>query len=260
LFALVAACAAPATERAESLVRQNRTDEAVASLRGRLDAHPEDLAARRLLVRVLGFAGDVASAREQASELAKRLPPGDPDALIELGHALELSHRYDEALEAYDEAASSAPASPAGPREGGIRCAHWGELAEAVARLEEAVRRGARDVETLHALGLVRLHLGDFDGAYEAYREAIVADRSRVEGWLGLASVAVARGDAAAALQAYDAILVLHPRFAAGQLGRAWALARLGRTAEARQALDVAEQLGAPQTNVQRQRAALDAR
>ncbi|MGH7439648.1 MAG: tetratricopeptide repeat protein, partial [Polyangiaceae bacterium] len=162
-------------------------------------------------------------------------------------------------LEAYDDAAASAPASPAGPREGGLRCARWGELAEAVPRLEEAVRRGARDVETFHALGLVRLHLGDYDGAYEAYREAILADRSKVEGWIGIASVAVARGDAAGALQAYDAILVLHPRFAAGHLGRAWALARLGRASEARKALDLAEQLGAPQANVQRQRAALDA-
>ena len=71
-----------------------------------------------------------ARARE-AEELARTSGPSDPTPYIELGHALELAHRYDEALEAYDAAASAAPASPAGPREGGMRCARWGEAEEA---------------------------------------------------------------------------------------------------------------------------------
>jgi protein O-GlcNAc transferase len=254
---LATGCAVPATERAQSLVRQDRGDEAVAVLRKDIAAHPDDLPARRLLVRVLGFTGDLVAARAEASELAKRLAPGDPAPSIELGHALELAHRYDEALEAYDSAASAAPASPDGPREGGLRAAHWGELQDALPRLEEAVRRGARDAETYHALGLVRLHLGDLDGAVQAYRAGVAADPAQVDCWIGLASVAVTRGDAAGALEAYDAVLARHPRFASAYLGRAWALARAGRTAEARQALDTAERLGAPRENLARQRAAL---
>ena len=42
---------------------------------------------------------------------------------IELGHAYELAHKFDEALAEYDEAASVAPNSPAGPLEGGMRTA-----------------------------------------------------------------------------------------------------------------------------------------
>jgi tetratricopeptide (TPR) repeat protein len=254
------ACAPPsATERAQSLVRQHREADAVATLRARLQAHPEDVPARRLLVRVLGFTGDVPGARLEAEQLARRLGPGDATPYIELGHALELAHRYDEALAAYDEAAAAAPASADGPREGGMRCARWGEVDAARPRLEEAVRRGARDVETWHTLGLVRLHLGDYDGAEEAYRAGAAADPKAPECWLGLATVAVARDDGARALAAYDEVLARRPRFAPAELGRAWALARLGRRDEAARAIDRAEELGAPAANVARQRAALAA-
>src|SRR5207237_1358272 len=136
----------------------------------------------------------------------------DPAPYIELGHAMELGHRYEEALESYDRAGRLAPASPDGPREGGLRCAHWGEAEAAVPRLEEAVRRGSNDVETWHTLGLARLHLGDYDAAAQAYRAAIRADPRSAEGWLGLATVAVAQSDGAAALAAYDQVLARRPR------------------------------------------------
>ncbi|HEY3817598.1 MAG TPA: tetratricopeptide repeat protein [Polyangiaceae bacterium] len=248
---------APVSDRAQSLVRQHREEEAVALLRVELAKHPDDVPARRLLVRLLGFTGDMPGARAETEELARRLGPNDPTPYLELGHALELSHRYDEALEAYDAAATAAPASPAGPREGGMRAARWGELEEARPRLEEAVKRGANDAETWHALGLVRLHLGDAEGAEQAYRAGTVAAPGAPECWLGLATVAVSRGDAAGALAAYERLLVLRPRFAPGELGRAWALAKLGRRDEASRALDHAEELGAPAQNVAKQRAAL---
>src|SRR5579859_25702 len=218
----------------EALVRQNREEEAVAVLERRLGDHPEDVGARRLLVRVLGATGDLDAARAQSLELGRHLPSGDVTAELELGHAFELAHRYDEALAEYDRAADAAPASPAGPREGGLRCARWGELAQARARLEEAVRRGARDAETWHALGLVRLHLGDLDAAEQAYRAGAAADPAGADCWLGLASVAIVRGDARAALAAYDEVVARRPRHAGAELGRAWALARLGRTADAK--------------------------
>jgi tetratricopeptide (TPR) repeat protein len=247
------------TVRAESLVRRHQEPGALALLRDDLARHPDDVPARKLLVRILGFTGDVEAARTEAGALAAHVPPGDPSPYIELGHALELSHRYEEALASYDEAAAAAPARPDGPREGGMRCARWGEAEEAEPRLEEAVRRGARDVETWHTLGLVRVHLGDLDGAEQAYRGGIAVDPRAVESYLGLATVAVARGDAQAAVDAYDQVMARRPRFAAGELGRAWGLAKLGRRTEARAALDRAEALGAPPANVAKQRAMLDA-
>jgi tetratricopeptide (TPR) repeat protein len=257
VLAVCSGCAANATERAQALVRQHREDRAVVVLRDRLHAHPEDVAARRLLVRVLGLTGDMPGAQAEGEELARRLGPGDPTAHIELGHALELMHRYDEALAEYDEAARAAPESPEGPREGGMRCAHWGEAEQARPRLEEAVRRGAHDAETWHTLGLVRVALKDLPAAEDAYRAGAAADPKGAESWLGLATVGMLRGDPAAALAAYDEVLARRPRFAPAVLGRAWALVQLGRTSEAGAALDRAAELGAPAENVARLRAAL---
>ena len=212
-----------------------------------------------MLVRLLAFAGDMPAAQVEATELAKHLPPGDPRAWIELGHAREIAHDFEGALAAYDEAASAAPASPEGPREGGTRAARWGEIEEAAPRLEEAIRRGANDAETWHTLGLVRVHLHDLAGAEQAYRSGLAADPKSAENWLGLATVAAVRDDAAAALTAYDAILALRPRFASAELGRAWALATLGRKDDARAALDHAQELGAPAGSLAKQRASLAA-
>ena len=260
LVVTITACARPdAAARARSLSRQGQDDRAVALLRRDLEERPGDVPARRLLVRLLGLTGDLPGARAQAEELARTEGPGDPTAQLELGHALELSHRYDEALAAYDEAAAAAPTSPAGPREGGLRSARWGEAEQARPRLEEAVRRGAVDAETQHALGLVRLHLGDLDGAEQAYRACAAADPRAPECWLGLATVAMTKDDPAGTLEAYDQVLARRPRFGPAALGRAWALVRLGRRDEARRALDAAEALGASAASVARQRASLGA-
>jgi cellulose synthase operon protein C len=248
---------ASATARAQALVREGHDDQAAATLKQRLAARPDDVPARRLLIRVLGAAGDMVEARAEVAELSKWVPRDDPAPYLELGHALELTHSYDEALEAYDEAAAIAPASPEGPREGGMRSARWGELEEARPRLEEALRRGSRDVETWHTLGLVRLHLHDYEGAAQAYRSGAAAYARDATCWLGLATVGVATGNAQLALDAYDQVAARSPRFASAQLGRAWALARLGRRDEAGRALDVAQQLGAPPGPVANQRAAL---
>ncbi len=241
-------------ERAMSLVRQHRDADAISLLRDELRAHPDDLGTRKLLVRVLAASGDLPAAKLETDELSKRVPPGDPSPWIELGHAYELSHKFEEALAAYDQAADAAPASPLGPREGGLRAARWGEAEEARPRLEEAKKRGAKDAELLHSLGLVRLHARDYDGAAAAYREGAAVEKEGVENLLGLATVALARGNAKDALAAYDAIAVRRPTFAAAQLGRAYALARMGRTVEGKAAVDRAEQLGAPPANVKKLR------
>jgi tetratricopeptide (TPR) repeat protein len=256
-----AQCALPsAVVRAQTLVREERAPEAVALLRDHLRLYPEDLTARRLLARVLALTGELRAARVEVDEMERRLPPGDPTPYLELGHAFELVHRYEEALASYDDAAQAAPSSPEGPREGGMRCARWGEAQAARPRLEEAVRRGARDAETWHALGVVRTHLHDLEGAEQAYREGALSDPKRAECWLGLATVAVLRGNAQSALEGYEQVLARRPRFAPAELGRAWALGKLGRAQEASRALDRAEELGAPAVNVAKQRADLAAR
>ena len=116
------------------------------------------------------------NAEHEAGELAARLPSDSPIPWLELGHALEIVHRFDEALSLYDRAAAVAPRDPSGPRTGGLRAAHWGELDLAAPRLEEALRRNPGDAVVWHVLGLVRVHLGDLAGARTAYESGLRAD------------------------------------------------------------------------------------
>jgi tetratricopeptide (TPR) repeat protein len=261
-FVLLAGCAtngSSAFERATSLAREHREADAIRILRAELEQHPDDTKSRRLLIRVLALTGDLGAASREVEALGRQLGEHDPLPFIELGHAYELAHEYDKALEMYDHATEIAPADARGPREGGMRAAHWGEAEWAHPRLEEAVRRGANDIEVWHALGLVRVHAQDFDGAERAYRAGLSLDPQALEFHLGLATVAALRGDAGAALAEYDSILARRPAWAPGHLGRAWALGRLGRKQEALAALAQAEKLGGDAGAVSAQRKALDA-
>jgi len=231
---------------------------AITLLERAVQKHPDAIAARQLLVRLEATVGDLGAAERAAAELRARLPPDSPLPWLELGRALEIAHRYDEALGYYDQAASVAPHDPSGPKTGGLRAARWGEAELAEPRLEEALRRNPRDATVWHALGLVRTHLGDPNGASVAYESGLVADPKALENRLGLASLALDEGDAAKALVSYDAVLRARPGFADGYLGRSWALIMLGRFDEARLALAEARRRGGDARSIARQERLVD--
>jgi Flp pilus assembly protein TadD len=261
-FVLAAACARQPDvfPRAVMLADKGRYEEAAAALVAHLHSHPRDTRARRLLVRVHGLSGDLGKAEVEARVLAHELGPSSPTPWIELGSVLELTHRYDEALERYDQAAVVAPRDPVGPRTGGLRAARWGEHAEARPRLEEALRRDPKDAGVWHALGLVCLNLGDLPAAERAYRSGLRADGTALENRIGLATLALIAEEPALALEQYDAILKARPKHADAMLGRAWALGALGRLDDAERALREAAALGADRSIVRRQATALAAK
>lgn len=261
-FALLACSAAAQSPmpRATMLVGKGRVDEASVLLRDYLAKHPQAVAERRLLIRVEAFRGQLSAVRVEADKLARQLGPTSPIPLVELGHALEVAHRYDEALAAYDRAAQVAPHDKLGPLTGGLRAARWGELDWAEPRLREAVRRDPKDPVAWHALGLVQLQRGNTTGAERAYRFGLLADPEALENRVGLATLAIARGDLAGALVQYDAIVARRPRFADAHLGRSYALIGLGRFTDAERALNEAAQLGADPKVVAAQRRELASR
>jgi tetratricopeptide (TPR) repeat protein len=239
--------------QATLLADHERYAEAQALLEKRLRSQPDDVAARRLLIRVFGLEGDLGRARQQAEELARHTGPKSPVPWVELGHALELAHRYDEALAMYDRAAEWAPADPLGPRTGGLRAARWGERELARPRLEEALRRDSRDAVVWHALGLVCLGLGDLRAAERAYRSGLMADPQALENHVGLATLAFVAERPDAALREYDAILAERPNHADALLGRSLALMELRRLDEAERALAQAAERGANRAVVAKQ-------
>jgi tetratricopeptide (TPR) repeat protein len=252
-----AGSAASPLPRATMLSEKGQSEEAAKLLRDYLAQHPQAVAERRLLVRVEASRGQVGAAQEQVKLLERQLGPHSPIPLVELGHTLELSHRYDEALEAYDAAALAAPSDPLGPLTGGLRAARWGELELAAPRLEEAVRRGPKDPAAWHALGLVQLSRGEVERAEQAYRAGLLADPRALENRVGLATLALKRGDFAAALVQYEAIVASRPHLADARLGQSFALMGLGRFEDARRAIDEAARLGASPAVVARQRGEL---
>jgi tetratricopeptide (TPR) repeat protein len=236
---------ATALEQAVILSHKGEDRRGIELLETDLRRHPESVADRRLLVRLYAEVGDLGAAERVAGALAERLPADSPVPWVELGHAFEIAHQYDQALVLYDKAAASAPRDKAGPREGGLRAAHWGEVELAAPRLEESLRRDSRDAEVWHALGLVRAKLGDFDGARVAYESGLRADPEALEDRLGLAMVALKQHRPADALVQYDNVLHERPRYGDGYLGRGWALICLGRYDEALASIDQARRLGA---------------
>ena len=240
--------------QATLLVDKGRHAEAQALLEQRLTQHPDDVSARRLLIRVYGAEGDLGRARSESEALAARLGAKSPIPWVELGYALELAHRYDEALSMYDLATEAAPQDPLGPKTAGLRTARWGERELARPRLEEALRRDSRDAAVWHALGLVCLGLGDQVAAERAYRSGLVADPHALENRIGLATLAFMQERPHAALHEYDAILAERPKHADALLGRSLALIMMGRTGEAERALAEAESLGADPAVVGKQR------
>jgi Flp pilus assembly protein TadD len=249
-----AASAPPPIPRASMLMSKGRADEASTLLRGYLEQHPSAVEERRMLIRVEAFRGQLGAAEVEVGVLARQLGATSPIPFVEMGHALEVAHRYDEALEAYDHAAAVAPRDALGPLTGGLRAARWGELEWAEPRLREATRRNPKDATAWHALGVVQLSLGNVSGAEQAYRSGLLADPEALENRVGLATLSLSRGDLQGALVQYDAIVAKRPKLPDAHLGRAYALIGLGRYAEARAAVDEAARLGGDVRVVQAQR------
>ncbi len=245
--ALLGGCAGSAASplpRATLLMDKGQGAEASRLLRDYLREKPRAVAERRLLIRVEAFRGQHGAALAEVAALSEQLGPESPIPFVELGYALEVAHRFEEALNAYDRAAQVAPRDALGPLTGGLRAARWGEVEWAEPRLLEATRRDPQNPAAWHALGLVQLSRGKVKAAQHSYRSGLLADPEALENRVGLATVALSRGDLAAALVQYDAIVAKRPTMADAQLGRSFALMGLGRYAEAERALEEARRLG----------------
>lgn len=259
-LALACHLEAPDLDRATSLAERGQTSDAIALLETHVREQPPALAERRLLIRLYGVMGNEGAARSSAERLAELLPADSPVPWVELGAAWELAHRYEDALAAYDRAASVAATDATGPKRGGMRAARWGELELAEPRLREALRRDPHDAETWHALGVVCLGLGQLDAARQAYSAGLAVNQDALENRLGLATVALRLNDPAAALAQYDLLLAARPKFTDALLGKSWSLILLGDYRSADAALTRAERLGAHRQSIERQRAELRTR
>jgi len=78
---LVSACAKPTVEqKAMGLARQHREEEGITALREAIAKDPNDVDARKLLVRLVACAGTCAARKRRRRSSRGGLKPGDPSA------------------------------------------------------------------------------------------------------------------------------------------------------------------------------------
>lgn len=213
---------------------------------------------------------------------AARIRPGDAQTRVNLGYALQLQGRYDEALAEYREAIRADPAfaeahnnlcsvlhqmnradaAIAACREAlrlspdyakahfniGLALARAGE-GGSLEHFREAVRldRGAFDLRALavllNDLGVRLQYAGSLDEAIAYFAESVRLDASYAHAHFNLANALQRAGRSDAAMPHYEAVLAQNPRDAAARINYGVALERTGRIEDAVRQYNLALQI-----------------
>jgi predicted Zn-dependent protease len=112
-----------------------------------------------------------------------------------------------------------------------------GDMAGALAAIEDAARREPGNPQVRHLEGVIRRGAGDDAGAIAAFEAAIAGGLQTAEIANSLALARQALGALAAALEAFDHALRLDPAYMPARVNRARLLAETGRVEEAESAL-----------------------
>ena len=113
-------------------------------------------------------------------EEAIRLSPGTENAHINLGYALAQKHRLAEAVEQYRVALRLKPGDAAVHNDLGLTLARQGRVVEAIAHYTEALRLKTDFAEAHYNLGLLLAGRGDYEEAAAHLQEVIRLDPDNV--------------------------------------------------------------------------------
>lgn len=181
LLLLVAGCGRRVDPRAAEgyeLVKQGKTDEAVAFVNAILADEPENAQIRNILGLALYKSGDAEGSVEQYLR-ALEDDPGFPEAHFNLGNSLQV----------------------------------LGRVEEAEAQFSEAVRLQKKFVLARYNLGKIRENSGRTDEALAEYRRCVKDDPQFTPAFLDLGLILAASGDVDAAIPNFERVLELDPTF-----------------------------------------------
>lgn len=171
--------------------------------------------------------------------------------LVIKGIELYKQGKYDEAIQAFDEAIGLDPNYAKAWSHKGYALSKQGKYDEAIECLDEAIRLDPNDTYPWGVKGLVLEMQGNHDEAIKCFDEAIGRDPNDANAWAGYGVVLAeignydeAIGYFSEALKGYDADIEIDPNDAAAWKGKGHALNLLGRTTEANAALAKADELG----------------
>jgi len=149
------------------------------------------------------------------------------------GIALSNLGRYDEAIEAYQQAISVDPKFPISYYGLGNALSALGRYDEAIEAYQQAIGVDPKDAFPCNGLGNVLSDLSRYDEAIEAYQQAIKIDPSYADPCNGLGNALCALGRYGEAIEAYQQAIGVDPKDALPCNGLGNALSDLGRYGEA---------------------------
>jgi len=192
-----------------------------------------------LLALPLALAGTAGCGDEPAPGPSADAPL-DAEASERLGQALEAmrERRWEDVLPILQPLLDRPSPPPDATWIAGSAAFELGRYSEAVALLDDAVRRKPSFVPAAAALGFARRETGDFAGARATF-EAIVAERrTAYKAHYGLGLVALDEGRTEEARRALEAALALEPEYLKAQAAVGRLLFEEGRHEEARVQLE----------------------
>jgi tetratricopeptide (TPR) repeat protein len=124
---------------------------------------------------------------------ALQIQPEYPDALENLGKALETTGQDAEAIANFDKVISIAPEKAVVYAEKGLALFHAGKYEEAAASYRQAIEHHPTFSEAQNALGASLLHLGRNDEAVAAFRSSIASNPKNADALGNLGSALLAK-------------------------------------------------------------------
>lgn len=157
--------------------------------------------------------------------------------LNNIGVALMGQQFTEKALQKFDEAHQSDPASVIPMLNQGIALLYLRKLPEAEAALKQATVVDPKNVRVWYCLGLTHLAESKSELAVDDFKQAIKLDPTEADSHYYLGSLYRSLKDYDQAIQEFEEALRLNPLHASAQFGLASALQRSGKIAEAREHL-----------------------
>ena len=188
---------------------------------------------------ILGKADDALAALHKAIELA----PRDPEAHSGLGVALLATGRSDPAVTELAKAAELDPGSAPRQTNLGTALLMRGRVAEAIRAYEAAVRIAPKDAPTLNDLGTALLADNQIDRAIAVLKRAVAADTQRATSHSNLGYALQQRRDVPGAIAEFREAIRLDEKLVSAWLNLAIAFSQTGDLTEARRALERAQKL-----------------
>jgi arylsulfatase A-like enzyme/tetratricopeptide (TPR) repeat protein len=207
-------------QRAQQLIGQHRNAAAVQFLQQALVLDPGNPAAASLM-GALRFSGNDRGAGLTQLRAAAAASPGNFEYQWNLGNALFVDGRLDEAAKAFRAAIGIRPASGDPHYALGNVLAARGESAAAVKEYETAIKLGPRTAPVVAALGTAQIAASNYADGEKNLRAAVAADPKLADGWNQLGIFLDQTGRRPEALDAFSRALAAQPDHADALFNRA---------------------------------------